>query len=48
MTELLFIVPIVLVAFISYYFGKNQEKAEWKKLIKEVIEELKRKEDETL
>jgi hypothetical protein len=37
MIELLFIVPIVLVAFIGYYLGRNQERTEWKKLIKDGI-----------
>ena len=31
----LFIVPIVVTAFVSFYFGKSQERAEWKKLIEE-------------
>jgi hypothetical protein len=33
----LFIVPIVLVAFVFFYLGKNQERTEWKKLIKDGI-----------
>jgi hypothetical protein len=32
----LFIVPIVLVAFISYYLGRNRERAEWDKLFEDV------------
>jgi hypothetical protein len=39
----LFIVPIVLVAFIGYYLGRNQERTEWKKLIKD---EYKLKQEE--
>ena len=33
----LFIVPIVLVAFVFFYLGKNQERIEWNKLIKDGI-----------
>ena len=33
----LFIVPIVLVAFVSFYLGKSQERAEWNKLIEDGI-----------
>ena len=33
----LFIVPIVLVAFVFFYLGKHQERIEWNKLIKDGI-----------
>jgi hypothetical protein len=33
----LFIVPIVLVAFIGYYLGRSLERAEWNKLIKDGV-----------
>lgn len=33
----LFIVPIVLVVFVFFYFGKHQERIEWNKLIKDGI-----------
>jgi Tfp pilus assembly protein PilW len=41
----LFIVPIVLVAFVSFYLGKSQERAEWNKLIKDgILPKLKQQE----
>ena len=41
----LFIVPIVLVAFVFFYLGKNQERTEWKKLIKDgILTKLKQQE----
>jgi hypothetical protein len=33
----LIITSFVLVAFISYYLGKHQERIEWNKLIKDGI-----------
>jgi hypothetical protein len=42
----LFIVPIVLVAFISYYLGRNRERIEWNKLIKDGILPKPKKEEQ--
>jgi hypothetical protein len=41
----LFIVPIVLVAFISYYLGRNRERAECNKLFNDLeLSKTKQKE----
>jgi hypothetical protein len=42
----LFIVPIVVTAFVSFYFGKSQERAEWNKLIKDGILPKPKKEEQ--
>jgi hypothetical protein len=31
----LFIVPIIVTAFVFFYLGRNQERIEWNKLIKD-------------
>jgi len=42
----LFIVPILLVAFVFFYLGKNQERIEWNKLIKDGILPKPKKEEQ--
>lgn len=36
----LFIVPIIVIAFVFYYLGRNQERIEWNKLSEKVKQEI--------